>query len=84
MVNNNTPTKEPYYSKLWNKTWLATQYTKKKKTIREIADEVGCHWFTVKNALVKLKIKRRKYTMTDKARKARGIGGHNRRKNAKA
>ena len=80
---NNKPASEQKYPTLWNKANLTKLYITQGKTIGEIADDVGCYWFTVKNALVKLKIKRRRYTMTPEAIKARALGGKNKGRNAK-
>jgi len=59
------------YPKLWDKKWLEREYIEKKKTIQQIADELGCFWYAVKNALVRLGIERRKYTMSKLAKKVR-------------
>ena len=79
MVNDNESYEDrmrpPKYPKLWNRAWLTEQYVGNKRSIRDIANEVGCFWYSVKNALVKLGIKRRKYTMTDQALVARLRGG---------
>lgn len=59
------------YPKIWDKKWLNEEYIEKKKTIQEIADETGCFWYAVKNALVRLGIERRRYTMSKAAYQVR-------------
>lgn len=59
------------YPKLWDKVWLNKEYNEKQKTIQQIADDLGCFWYAVKNALVRLGIERRKYTMSKLAKRVR-------------
>jgi len=83
MVNDNetyeSKMRPPKYPKLWNREWLTDQYVEQRRTIRDIATEIGCYWYSVKNALVKLGIQRRKYTMTNEALIARVHGGQSKK-----
>ena len=69
-------TRRPTHIKLWRRTWLEHQYLKRGMSIAAIARVVGCDWGTVKYALVKFRIKRRRYTMTRQAHRARELGGY--------
>jgi len=62
------------YKRLWNAGWLEERYLKRKMSCREIAKTLGCGEGTVRNALIVRKIKRRRYTLTKKALKARHKG----------
>ena len=64
---------------LWNPIWLTQQYHDHKRAITDIAKEIGCHFGTVKNALIKLGIERRPYTFSDKAKQARIKGSQSRK-----
>ncbi len=70
------------YKELCNKVWLKEQYISKRRSICEIARQIGCSWGTVKNALIRLKIKQRRYTITPRSLRSRARGGrlHNKAK----
>ena len=59
---------------LWKNGWLEREYAVKGKSIDAIADCLGCTWGTVKNALRKLNIQTRRYTLSRAAIRARKLG----------
>jgi hypothetical protein len=67
--------RSPKYLLLWQRDWLKTRYEKDGLSTYQIAEVVGCSQFSVFNALVRMGIKRRKYTMSKSALLARQKGG---------
>lgn len=63
------------YKKLWNKEWLRKEYIEKERTLASIANEIGCKEGTVRNALNRLAIGRRRYTLSKEAIRCRIKGG---------
>jgi len=62
------------HKKLWLEGWLKEEYETKTRTLNDIALEIGCKEGTVRNALNRLGIKRRRFTMTEKAMEKRRKG----------
>lgn len=62
------------HQRLWEVGWLEGEY--KGRTLTEISNDLNCSEGAVRNALNRLGIKRRRYTLTAKAIEARIKGGH--------
>ena len=83
-MTNKVKDKRSFHSKLWRSGYLEKQYTQLNRSIGSIAKEIGCYKGTVINALDKLGIVRRRYTMSKEAhlarKKATEISSRNRRR----
>ena len=62
------------YKKLWENGWLKKEYEIKKRTLTSIGNELGCKEGTVRFALNRQGIKRRRYTLTEASLEARYKG----------
>jgi len=62
------------YPRLYEKAWLKTEYGRKKRSVTDIAAELGCDHTLVLYALKKIDVERRRYTMTAAALEARKKG----------
>jgi hypothetical protein len=78
----NTEIKNPRqkrYALLKDAAWLYRQYVKCRRSMDDIASEVGCFKNAVKNALRQSGIPIRRYTVTAAALEARKLGGSTKR-----
>jgi hypothetical protein len=62
------------YKQLWDEEWLRKEYLIKKRACSDIAKQVHCREGTVRNVLIRLGIKRRRYTLSRIALKSRHKG----------
>lgn len=62
------------YEQIWSGAWLRKEYIGKKRSVTDIALEIGCSHGTIINALKQRGIGKRKYTMSAEALSARKKG----------